>query len=425
MTQSIKFYGWTLLVVFWLILIADYAFPFFGASVISPYMAKDLHLSRSSLGTAFAVLSWMAGLPAPLVAMCINNKGVRFTILLGSAILLAGSLAMALLVRGPLGLTIAFGVVIGAGLITAGVIPPMTGSAAWFTKRRALVISLLTTGPGIGGFIAPVVLDHLITVNHGNWRVAWWLIAGLNVIAILLAYFFVKERPSDIGQFPDGEAGPVTDGDSTQPEKKRGVYRTSEDWTFSEVLRSPTLWLMLAACVGVWAGFTMFLAHGVIHLIDLGHAPAEAAFSLSILLIAVLGGNFLVAGLGDRIELRYLFGLGSFLLGVGILLAVNATGAAGLYLYAIALGGGFGMAFSAVMTLPSNYFGYKAYASVLGITSPVQTTAGAVAALVAGYAYDHFGHSYAATFYTVTALCFLGAIIALFLTPPVRKTAQR
>jgi uncharacterized membrane protein YeaQ/YmgE (transglycosylase-associated protein family) len=81
------------------------------------------------------------------------------------------------------------------------------------------------------------------------------------------------------------------------------------------------------------------------------------------------------------------------------------------------------MVFSVSVILPSNYFGQRAYASVIGLMFPIQTTLGAIGAFGAGYAYDHFG-SYAPAFYTVAILCFVGAIIALFLTPPIRRAAQ-
>jgi len=237
-----------------------------------------------------------------------------------------------------------------------------------------------------------------------------------------LATSFVRERPSDLGQFPDGETGLVTPSHDAHSQVKRGVYRTSEEWTFAEVLRSPTWWLILLATLGYSAGYTVFLAHGVVHLKDLGHTPAEAAFSYSIMLFALLIGNLVVAALGDHIEPRFLWTVASGAFGVGMLLALKATGPAGLYVYAVFLGVGFGMAFPTMMTLPGNYFGGKAYPLVVGIMMAVATTSGAIGAFGAGYAYDHFG-SYSRAFYGVAIMCFLGSVVSLFMTPPIRKAA--
>lgn len=421
--QQGRFYGWKLLVVLWLILVTNLAFPLYGGSVINAYMAADLHFDRSTLGSAFGIFQWMIGLPGPLVAMCVNKKGVRFTLRAGALLALAGALLMALFVRTSTQFEVVFGLIIGAGAITAGPLPTQSSIARWFDKRRALAISLLLTGPAVGGFIAPPVLDRLIAHYHGNWRAGWWLICGLSTIAALLATFFVRERPSDLGQSPDGEPGPITPSHGAHSQVKRGVYRTSEEWTVAEVLRSPIWWLLLLATLGFSAGYTVFLAHGVIHLRDLGYTSKEAAFSYSIMLFALLIGNLVVAALGDHIEPRFLWTVASAAFGVGMLLAVKATGPAGLYVYAVFLGVGFGMAFPTMMTLPGNYFGGKAYPLVVGLMMVVATTAGAVGAFEAGYTYDHFG-SYSRVFYGVAILSFLGSIVSLFMTPPIRKAAR-
>ena len=86
------FYGWTLLGVLWSVLFINLAFPAFGASVINTYMAADLHLDRAMLGLPYSIYLMMSGLPAPLVALCVNRKGIRFTLLLGGTLVILGSL---------------------------------------------------------------------------------------------------------------------------------------------------------------------------------------------------------------------------------------------------------------------------------------------------------------------------------------------
>jgi cyanate permease len=94
-----------------------------------------------------------------------------------------------------------------------------------------------------------------------------------------------------------------------------------------------------------------------------------------------------------------------------------------LYLYAILMGASFGVSFSAMMVLPANYYGVKAYASVISVVMVVGTTAGAAGAYVAGVVFDHVG-SYTPVFYSVSGLAFLAAVALLFATPPVRKAAR-
>ena len=99
MTRQSDFYGWKLLAVFWIILFANFAFPLYGASVVNTYMAESLHWDRTQLGTAYAIYQLMIGAPAPLVAILIARKGVRFTAALGCCVVVAGALLMSFVVR--------------------------------------------------------------------------------------------------------------------------------------------------------------------------------------------------------------------------------------------------------------------------------------------------------------------------------------
>jgi MFS family permease len=420
----VKFYGWKLLAVLWLILFTNFGFPLYGASVINAYMAAGLHFDRSTLGTAFAIFQLMTGVPGPLVALSINKKGVRFTLIAGCLLELAGALMMARFVHTSLQVCIVFGVLVGLGAMTGGPLAAQSALGRWFERRKALAISAVLTGGAIGGLVAPPLLNRLIMLSGGNWRAAWWLVAACNVFAMLLAFFFVKEQPSDLGQVPDGRiADDVSISTLTPAKPKREVYHSREQWRPGEVWRSATFWLTLVACFGFSPGYSAFLAHGVVHLKDLGYTPAEAAFSLSVMLAASLLGTLMVAWLGDRIEPRFIWAGASLAFGAGLLLSLHATGPAGLWIYAILMGAGFGACFACLMTLPGNYFGHQAYATVMGVLMAAGTISGAVGAFGAGYVYDHFG-SYNRAFYTVALACLISFLILIVLRPPVRKRTR-
>lgn len=413
------FYGWTVLAVMCIVLFAS-AGLMYSSSVINAYMAASLHFDRSQLGIAFALFQFMLGLPAPLAAICINKAGVRFTLVLGTLLIVAGALVMAVLVRNPIQAYLGFGIIIGLGTLTAGPLTAQAGIARWFVKRRALAISLILAGGTMGGIIAPPLMNWTIESFHGNWRVAWWFVAGITFVAGLLALFFVKEWPSDVGQLPDG-ASSAEPAPSAAPSKVRAaVYRTTEQWTFAEVWRTSAFWLLILSSLGYLSGWFLYLAHGVVHLRDLGYTPAQAAFSLSVMTLFHLAGTLLVAGLGDHIEPGLLMAASLLLFGGGMLLAVHAAGAQGLYLYAILLGAGFGIAFPCTMTLAANYFGEKAYPSVLGALTAMGTIGTSLSTIGAGYLYDHFG-SYAVAFYAVSVLCVLGFLLMVWIKPPTRR----
>ena len=424
MTEQKSFYGWTLLGILCLVMFANNGFTQMGPSVITAYMASDMHLSRTSLGLSFAAFQWTMGLPGPLVALSIHRLGVRFTLCLGSVLMCLGSLLLATWVKTDIQMVIVFGFVFGAGIICGG--PPAASACMtrWFFKRRALAMSLLLTGGSIGSFVAPVLLTHLIQTSHGNWRIGWWLIFGLCVFAGLLTLLCVKETPATMGQQPDGSREAVNSAGLPQAPPSIGkIHRTVEVWSLGEVLGTSMFWGIAVAACGFGSVFMLFLAHGVVHLRDLGRSPEEAATLLTFLAIANLLGTLLVAAIGDHLEPRLLLVVAVLSSGAGMLLFIGSTASTGLHLSAVLVGFGFGCSLPSMLAVVANSYGWQAFPPVTGLLTAFEFTAGAAASYAAGYQFDHHG-SYASVFYSVSALCLLGATVLLFQRPPV-KTSRR
>ncbi len=421
MTRQSDFYGWKLLAIFWIILFANFAFPLYGASVVNTYMAEALHWDRTQLGTAYAIYQLMIGAPAPLIAILIARKGVRFSAALGCWVVVAGALLMSSVVRTSLQTNLVYGVMIGLGAMTGGVLVSQTAINHWFDKYKGLAITLVHTGGTFGGFVAARLLDKVIRASGGNWRAGWWMIAGLSAFCALLAMFFVRERPADLGQFPDGATAEEFATPPAGSGARERVHKTNEHWTLLDALRTPAIWLILISLLGFSAGYPLYIAHGNAHLRDLGYSPAQAASSISIMLLSALFGTLLFAAVADRIEPRLTWAVASLVFAAGMLLALRASGAAGLYLYAILLGSSFGVCFSAMMVLPANYYGVKGYPPVISFMMVIGTTAGALGARIAGMVFDRV-HSYTPVFYCVAGLSVLASIV-LLLMKPARKSA--
>jgi MFS family permease len=421
MTRPSGFYGWTLLAVFWFILFANFAFPLYGASVVNTYMAEALHWDRTRLGTVYSIYQLMIGVPAPLISMLIARKGARFTTAIGCSIVVAGALLMSSVVHTSWQTCIFYSFTMGLGAMTGGILVAQTGVNRWFNRYKGLAITIVHTGTTFGGFVAARLVDKIIRSSGGNWRAGWWLMAALSTVCAILALLFVRERPSDLGQFPDGvsedEAARFS---AARAAAKERVHKTSEDWTLLDALRTPAIWLILISLLGFSAGYPLYIAHGNAHLRDLGYSPAQAASSISIMLLCSLFGTLFFAAVADRIEPRLLWAFASVVFSAGMLLALHASGATGLYLYAILLGSSFGVCFSAMMVLPANYYGVKGYAPIISFMMVIGTTAGALGATLAGIVFDH-QHTYTPVFYAVAALSLLAAVV-LSLMKPARKS---
>jgi MFS family permease len=412
------FYGWKLVVVFWVIVFINLAFAAYGAPVMNGYMAADFHLSRAAAGLPYAVYTVMSGVPGPLVALCIARIGVRRTVVLGSLLLVVGSVAMATIVHGIEGAVICAGVLIGLGVVSGGPIGIQPGVAQWFVRRRALALAIVYSAGGVGGFIAAQwVLNPIVAAYGGNWRAGWWVMAGLSALAAVIAAVFIRDRPADLGQVPDGIPEPASGAGVARRPAQRFI--TTESWSFAEVLRSGRFWVMVLALCGGSAGYTLMLAEGWLHLSDLGHSATERAAAVSVMTGSTLLGKVALASFGDRFDPRYIWAIATVALGLGLVLVVDARSTASLYLCAVCIGFGFGGALVCMMAVLSNYYGTRAFAAAAGVAAALNTAVSFFGPVIGGRLYDRLG-SYAPAFYSLAGWCFIGAVALWLVRPPVR-----
>jgi MFS family permease len=418
------FYGWRLLGAFWLIAVINLAFPAYGSAVLNAAMAAELGFDRQALGTLVAVYLAMSGLPGPLVAASVNRIGVRWTLVIGSVFLIAGSVMLATIVDTVLLAILAFGLLVGIGVATGAIIAAQAGVARWFLRRRALAFSILYSAGAIGGFIAPPILSSIAAAGPGQWRMGWWLVAALSVIAALIAIATVREHPADLGQAPDGAgADQVSRSTGAGAAAVRiPAFVTRTDWTYREALRGPYFWTMITPFIGVSAGFALFLGHGIVHLRDLGHSMQVGAWAVATMTISGLIAKVVIAVLGDRVDPRYLWAIFCAAFGAGMLILMGARAPAAVTIAAVCLGIGFGGGIVAMMATLSNYYGTKAFASLSGLAIAINTGISSLAPIIGGRMYD-LGLGYTWAFCVIAAWCIAGGALLALMKRPRQATA--
>lgn len=413
MSKSL-FYGWILLGVLWLVFGFNLGFPAYGGPVINSAMASELQFSRETLGLIFSFYIIMSGLPGPLVAMAVNRFGVRRTLVAGSLMNVGGALFMATVADSGAAAYLGFGLVIGAGVCTGAAIASQTALSRWFMRRRALAMSILYSAGAIAGYFAAKFVLPWAMQTWGTWRAGWWVVVTLSGIAGLLALLFVRERPEDMGLAPDG----VIEGASDAPAKPRPTYITASPWEFREVVSRPTYWLMVFALVGGSGGYTLFLAHGIVHLQDLGHSAATGGAAIATMAAMGLLAKAVIMLVGDRLDPRVLWAVFMLFFGAGLVIIVDARTQFAVNAFATCLGIGFGGGVVCLMTVIGNYFGLKAFALLSGIAIAINTTLSALAPYVAGAMFDR-GYGYGGICYFLAAWCFLGAVVLFVIRKPV------
>jgi MFS family permease len=412
-TKSL-YYGWILLGALWLVFAFNLGFPAYGGPLINSSMAIQLDFSRETLGLITSFYIIMSGLPGPVVAMAVNRFGVRRTLVAGSLMNVCGAALMATVVNSGAGAYVAFGLIVGGGVCTGAAIASQTALSRWFVRRRALAMSILYSAGAIGGYIATKFVLPWAMQAGGGWRAAWWVIVALSAVAGVLALVFVRERPEEMGLQADGEGGGTL---SNTPAKPRPSYITTTPWEFSDVVRRPAYWLIVFALVGGSGGYTLFLAHGIVHLQDLGHSLEVARGALATLTWTGLLAKGVIMLFGDRVDPRYLWAVFMLFFGAGLVIIVDARTPFLVNAFATCLGIGFGGGVVCMMTVLGNYYGLKVFALLSGIAIAINTTLSALAPYIAGFLFDH-GYGYAGTCFFLAAWCFLGALILFVIRRP-------
>jgi MFS family permease len=424
MTNARTFYGWKLVAVLSAAVSVNVGTAYVGAGVINASMAKDLHLTRGMLGLGSTIFVLVMGLASPVAARIVNSVGARMTLCAGSLITAMGSLLLALWVSQGWQYVLVYGGVVGIGSSFGALIPAQACASIWFKNKRALAMSLVLAGSGVGGSISAPLLTRVISAADGNWRVAWYCVLGAALLVGLAAFLFVRNQPTDCGQLPDGRAAGSDLSNDSGPNRSSSVYRTVESWKVREAVRTPAFWLIGIAAVGESIPSTAAVVHAVPHLRDLGHTAAAAGAALGLFSICTIFGKLSAGFLCDRTEPRYAWSACIMLMGLAVLIATRAQSTGVMYLFAAMLGFGSGAALTCWHATVANYFGPTLFASILGAQMPFSNAAAAATPFLVGLAYDA-QHSYTVAFYVVAALSVGAALPLLAAVPPNRRDSAK
>ena len=400
--QHKGFYGWTVAATLWLTLLITTGLPYYGASVVIANMAKSITIDKATIGIAFSLLTVVWGLSGPFTAIMLNRKGLRFTVVLGTLVIATGCALIALLVQDAWTFVVLFGLVIGAGIGLASNLPAQTGVALWFTQKRPLVISLVMTASGVGGFLSPMLLQHIMFTTD-NWRMGWAFAAVACALCALISGILLRDRPSDLGQSPDGlEPQSLTHGAASSA--------ATPPWTIHSALRTMVFWQILIASIVFSAPIPMLVAHGVVHFESLGHSASEAAWAIGLMVLLSVPGKVLGGALCQRLPARWVWCLMMLLTMAGLLVGVTATSTAQIILFAALIGIGFGGCIICWASSVASTFGGNSFATVMGTMAPVSMLFTAIVPTLSGMLYDRVGN-YTGALWACSAALLIGTLI--------------
>src|ERR1700730_7578756 len=221
-----KFYGWWITAAAFITFGLSVGVPYYNIGFFYDYFQRQYGWSRSNITLGFPLAALLTIWIGPLV---IHRLSPRKLILAGT-VLTAIALTGFAYMGGALSVYYAFWVVYTIGYILSGPIPHQLIVSNWFRLNRGKAMGIVYVGVGLMGSLGSFLVKPL--TENFNYHIALYVLAGLVLLSWPVVLLLLKDRPSEIGQNPDGLPHPP-------PELK------VQSLTFRQLLSTGSFWLLL------------------------------------------------------------------------------------------------------------------------------------------------------------------------------------
>ncbi len=201
MTQTRRFHpAWIAAIVTFFTLVATAGFRSAPSVLIVP-LESAFGWHRDQIALAISVNVLLYGLTAPFAAALMERFTVRKVVMAALTTVSTGAF-LTTFVHAPWQLVLTWGVIVGVGTGSMALVFAATVANRWFVQRRGLVTGALTAAAATGQLVFLPGLTAL-SENHG-WRSIGLTIGSASLLMVPFIYFFLREKPSDLGLLPYG-----------------------------------------------------------------------------------------------------------------------------------------------------------------------------------------------------------------------------
>ena len=400
------FFGWWIVATSFIFMMMTVGFILYGLPQFFPNYVEEFGWRRDEIQFGNTISKIIVG---PLFGFAagwaIERYGPRSVMIAGA--LFGATALIGFSITHSLNVLYTFYFFNALGYLCAGPLPCQVLISNWFARLRGRMMGIAYVGIGAGGALVPWVIKWLRDAY--GWRGALRILAAIVLVSLItLAITAVRRRPSDIGQFPDGDAVP-----------QQGVGQgLGEALKLSQVFKTPAFWLLAVGSVlsigavgGVVQNFPLYLSD-----ISKSNNEAKNAAALypSIVLFSSIAGRLTMGYLADRFQKKYVMIATFLLVGFSILILIFAGDyPILLYVFAVFFGFGLGADYMLVPLMTAECFGLAGLSRILGIIITSDSVGEAVMPFVVARIRENTG-SYGPGFVLLSCLALLGAI-AIFL----------
>ncbi len=394
---------WVIALAAMLVLMVSNGLTLTGITAFDKALLDEFGWQRGDLKLRDLVTLLLTGLVAPFIGILIDRLGVRVLLCAGSVLLAGAYFAYGMITSLPQ--VYLLHVVFAAVLVACGLNVAVILVSQWFVAQRGTAIGIALVGTSLGGVFFPPWFTALIA-EHG-WRNAFQIIAVVPA-ALLLIGIFLARPPQAFGLRPLG-AGTAS---AARPPDARA------DYTLAEALRTPTFWALATVACATFYSMLGVISSLILHLIDMGYTPADAAREFSLMMTMALVGKFLFGFLADRLPQKLVF-LANIAVMAGGAVMLATLDAEMTRWAAVLFGLGWGGLYTLLQIQAVNAFGLTAAGKILGAITVLDAAGGGLGMWLTNHLFSTTG-SYALSYQIIVGLTVLALVAATQVRPQPR-----
>jgi MFS family permease len=356
---------------------------FNSLGIVLPAMVRDLGMDWAQAGFGFTLLGTACGIASLAPALLIRRLGVSLTLVVGTAILLAGFVCFATthsVLSYHLG-----AVLLGLGFCFCGTVPGVHVLSSIFEQRRSTALGVYFTVGSLGAVAGPLFYMAAQAITT-DWR-RYWLMFGIGAVIVGgLTALITRGRTQSQGPITDAPEAPFS----------------GPDWAVRAAFGTVQFWVIVFAYTACLLVNTTMHSFAYQHLNENGLGAAGATELISFSALIGAAGAALAGVIGEKIAPRTLTMLSLGSLAIAALTLGVGHGGLVLGLFAVSMGVGLGFSYVSTAMLMQEYFGRRASLELYSIMTAVSTSA-ALGPGLGGIVRDRTG-SFSGVFYALAAI---------------------
>jgi MFS family permease len=354
-----RFHGWWMTVAAFFTFGIAVGIPYYGMPFFYDYYQKEFGWQRSDITLGFPLAALATLWVGPLL---VHRFSPRRLIMIGTAMTCIAFLGFGYMQALTTYYALWFFYMVG--YIFSGPIPHQVLISHWFRKKRGVAMAVAYLGVGIFGAASSKFIAKPLTDAFG-WQAALQIMGVMMFLAWPLAIFMMRDKPSDMGQFPDG--APDSQG-----------YTAPPPHNFRFLLHQRAFWLLLvgSACsIGAIGAINqhmkfIFLDQGFQDQDQLNQVFADALF---VIMISSMAGRIIMGWLADRFPKKFVMLATYALVATTIPLLALVSPTHSPYMFAVLFGFGMGADYMLIPLMAAEQFGANSLARSMSIILPTDT----------------------------------------------------